>query len=101
GKRFALSTPGLRPLPFIGGTPSGDDCMDAGGRVTQDAQTEGWGEGGSGDSELPDSPSPPFCAPTLRRAQGASAGEAVLRLSACAPQARGGRQARSPDAIRG
>ncbi|SDM02858.1 type VI secretion system tip protein TssI/VgrG, partial [Pseudomonas indica] len=32
----------------LGSTPSplwGDDCMDAGGRATQDAKAEGWGEG--------------------------------------------------------
>jgi len=29
----------LPPLPL------GDDCMDAGGRATQDAKAEGWGEG--------------------------------------------------------
>src|SRR5690606_27375448 len=40
---------------------------------------EGWGEGGSGDSELPDRPSPP---PLSRKRER-------------------GRQARSPDAIRG
>jgi hypothetical protein len=41
--------------------PLGDDCMDAGGRATQDAKAERWGEGkpcNAALKPLPPGPSP-------------------------------------------